>query len=336
MKKKLLTRLGKIETPKQHILCAGSGQFNISYLMTETLCYMGQSKVFAEGAETIQRLTGVDVSDKQIERVSHHYGELLEQKWKQQIKEEGARMSTDADRKPHYLMVDASLVLTRKDRWKEIKLCRMFPADDRIEVSKNRPCITTSRYVAHLGKHKEFLEKVEYHADALTDKIIVADGAPWIWRWADESYPEAAQVLDFFHVKEHLCAFAELQFKEDNDRKKWIDTQCLRLLNDQVSTVIEHIKALKPSSKEARESRKKLIQYYTVNRKRMLYRTYRDKGWAIGSGAIEAAHRHVIQQRVKLSGQRWTIPGVQQVANLRVAHKSNEWDSVLNLILKAA
>lgn len=304
--------------------------------MTESLCYIGQSKVYAEGAETLQRLTGVNVSDKQIERVCHYYGKCLEEKGHRQITEEGARMGTVADGKPHYLMVDASLLFTREERWKEIKLCRMFPADDCIRVSKNRHCITTSRYVAHLGKHKEFLEKVEYHADALRQKIIVADGAPWIWRWAEETYPEAAQVLDFFHAKEHLCGFAELQFKEPDERKKWIDAHCLRLLNDQTSTVIEHLKEMKPSAPEARKARKRLIQYYTVNCKRMFYRTYKEKGWMIGSGAIEAAHRHVIQQRLKLSGQRWTIPGAQQVANLRVAHKSNDWISVLNLILNAA
>ena len=304
--------------------------------MTETLCYIGQSKVYAEGAETMQRLTGVNVSDKQIERVCHYYGERLEETQQRQISEEGARMGTPADSKPHYLMVDASLLFTREERWKEMKLCRMFPAQDCIPISKNRHCITTSRYVAHLGSHKDFLQKVEYHADALAEKIIVADGAPWIWKWVEETYPEAGQVLDFFHAKEHLCLFAELQFKDVDERKKWIDAQCLRLLNDQVNTVIEHLKELKSSTAESRKVRKQLIRYYLVNSKRMLYRTYKEKGWMIGSGAIEAAHRHVIQQRLKLSGQRWTIPGAQQVANLRVAHKSNEWDKVINLILKAA
>jgi hypothetical protein len=40
----------------------------------------------------------------------------------------------------------------------------------------------------------------------------------------------------------------------------------------------------------------------------MDYRRYRHNGWLIGSGPIEAAHRTVVQQRLKLSGQRWTIP----------------------------
>lgn len=68
----------------------------------------------------------------------------------------------------------------------------------------------------------------------------------------------------------------------------------------------------------------------------MYYQTYLQKGYYIGSGAIEAAHRHVIQKRLKLSGQRWTAQGLQQVANLRVAYLSNQWESVQIAIRNAA
>ncbi|MFT7234128.1 MAG: hypothetical protein ACI8TA_003357, partial [Cyclobacteriaceae bacterium] len=40
---------------------------------------------------------------------------------------------------------------------------------------------------------------------------------------------------------------------------------------------------------------------------------------------------HVIQQRMKLSGQRWTIQGAQQVANLRVTNKSGNWQQIVEL-----
>ena len=53
----------------------------------------------------------------------------------------------------------------------------------------------------------------------------------------------------------------------------------------------------------------------------------------IGSGAIEAAHRDVIQKRLKLSGQRWTIKGAQQIINLRTYKKSNNWKQIKELII---
>jgi hypothetical protein len=61
-----------------------------------------------------------------------------------------------------------------------------------------------------------------------------------------------------------------------------------------------------------------------------------EKGFLIGSGAIESAHRHVLQQRLKLSGQRWTKPGRQQIANLRFVYKSNERHKIKNIAEKAA
>ena len=68
----------------------------------------------------------------------------------------------------------------------------------------------------------------------------------------------------------------------------------------------------------------------------MQYRTYLEKRYLIGSGAIEAAHRNVIQQRLKRSGQRWSVKGAQQIANLRAFKKSNQWNAVIDLINAAA
>ena len=64
----------------------------------------------------------------------------------------------------------------------------------------------------------------------------------------------------------------------------------------------------------------------------MKYKTYRDRGLLIGSGPVEAAHQHVIKVRLKRSGQRWTLKWGQQVATLRAAKWSGQWDTVKNLI----
>ena len=82
---------------------------------------------------------------------------------------------------------------------------------------------------------------------------------------------------------------------------------------------------------KAKQGQRTILTYYENNLKRMNYKTYRDQGLLIGSGPMEAAHRHVIQQRMKLSGQRWTIQGAQQVANLRVTNKSGNWQQIVEL-----
>ena len=68
----------------------------------------------------------------------------------------------------------------------------------------------------------------------------------------------------------------------------------------------------------------------------MEYPKYREKGLQIGSGAIEAAHRTLVQKRCKLSGQRWTPKGVTNVISLRNLRMNNQWDRLSEFLGKKA
>ena len=107
------------------------------------------------------------------------------------------------------------------------------------------------------------------------------------------------------------------------------------LLNNEVGEIIVQIEAVVCVG-DLLKKRKELLTYLLNNQRRMQYKTYKDKGLFIGSGAIEAANKEVIQKRFKLSGQRCTKKGLQQIANLRTAQKSKKWHNVLNLIKMAA
>jgi ribosomal protein L24E len=309
----------------------------MSGYLQELCCYAGQSMVFEEASVFIGRYLNITISGKQIERVCHFYGGKIEQGVQEMIKKQEA-VQKKAGKGIVYVMVDGAMVLTREKKWKEIKLGRVFDAESRIEVNKGRKLITQSKYMAHLGEHAPFEEKMATLIDSIPFKIFIGDGAKWIWIWVDSDYPEAIQILDYFHAKEHLCDFAVLYFGSDTDGKnEWIKQQEDLLFNDNVELVIGNIRSLPKSGKKAvRKAQNALVSYYEQNKKRMLYKTYRNMGLMIGSGPIEAANRHVIQHRMKRSGQRWTIDGLQQVANLRVVHKSDEWDTVLGMINMAA
>ena len=82
-------------------------------------------------------------------------------------------------------------------------------------------------------------------------------------------------------------------------------------------------------------AQQKIVTYFKNNQHRMLYKTYRDRGLLIGSGPIESAHRFVLQKRMKQSGQKWTVKGGQAIANLRVVLLNDQWDRVIQLILRA-
>lgn len=296
----------------------------------EKCVYVGQQEVFVQGSETLKFLTGQYVSAKQIERMSHAYGQLLE------TKIEGIERSVNYEPgEVVYGMMDGSMVLTREDDWKEMKLARIFSNRSLLPENEGRNFIKDSTYVAHLGGKDPFLHKVEQVINEIKSMVWVADGAKWIWIWLDTFYPEFHQILDFFHASEKLHEFAREAFKDEDERKIWVDHQHKLLKDNGVEIVMINV-GLVACRGRAKERQTTLLTYYENNIKRMQYKDYLEKSWLIGSGPIESANKTVIQQRMKLSGQRWTVEGAQQVTNLRVAEKSGQWEKVKQLICHPA
>ena len=314
----------------------------MSAYLQEKVAYAGQKEVYEEASASLATLAGVRVSGKQIERVCHHYGGLLEV----QSTEPVAASCTEAD--ACYAMVDGSMLLTRDQDpetgrllWREMKLGRVFKVRHHMALSARRHWIYESRYTAHFGDSDTFFEKWAREVDPLRQVIVLGDGARWIWDRVSAFWPEAVQILDFYHCKAHLVEFARVchqagVFREEASMRAWISAQEGLLFEDAVGTVMEHIAVIDAAGEAVAEAKSKLLHYYGSNRTRMRYGTYRRRGYLIGSGPIESAHRAVIHRRMKLSGQRWTIKGGQAVANLRVAHAGAQWSRVRTLIRKAA
>jgi len=296
------------------------------------MCYVGQHLVFSQAEEVINNLTGSDFNAKQIERVCHQYGQCLLDAELDKIADDAYEPSSLGDRDQLcYVSVDGSMYLTREDGWKEIKLGRIYKERDCTQSSDERGLIMESQYVAHLGSSKEFLEKMDYHIEHLSNKVFIADGAKWIWNWVEDNYGDSIQIVDYFHAKEHLCDFAKIYFKDQTERDRWIDKQSKTMLDKGITPVIAAISVLSDTAEK-----QQLLQYYTQNEHRMQYHVFKAKGLQIGSGAIESAHKDVLQHRLKLSGQRWTTQGLRQMAQLGVVYKSGKWENVRQLCQNAA
>jgi hypothetical protein len=301
------------------------------------MCRFGQSVVFEEASSLINSLTGRNFNAKQVERVCHLYGGLLDEKLAQSIEAGESKVYSEQEKQElHYAMIDGAMYPTKskEEPWKEMKLGRIFKNSDLLPFSEKRNFITKSTYVAHLGEAKDFFPKFEYEVESLKNLVFIKDGGPWIWKWVESSFPDSIQILDFYHAKEHLCQFAKEYFLDEEQRKKWIDTQCEALINKTPEEVIEAIKTLS-YQKKTEISREKLMNYYTTHLKRMQYKVFKEKGLLIGSGAIESAHR-VYQQRFKLSGQHWTKKGLQETIQLKSASESDLWSKITEIARKAA
>ena len=186
-----------------------------------------------------------------------------------------------------------------------------------------------------MGSVHEFFPKLERHLTEYSNKVIIGDGAAWIWNSAEDNYPNATQILDFYHAKEKLVLFSNQQFRNQAIKDNWLDRQLERLKNDEVEQVITAVQTIRSPNVQTKELKRKLISYFLEHEDRMYYKTYREKGLLIGSGPIEAAHRSVLQQRMKLSGQKWTRSGAHAIANLRCYKKSGV-SHIIKKIIKAA
>jgi hypothetical protein len=301
------------------------------------MCLFSQNVVFEDASEMLEKALPIKVSNKQIQRVSEWYGKQLDPVIKANQEEYIPKLPKEAKRAgPTYVMMDGSMVYTRENQWMEMKLGRIFHESKNVKVSPKRKEITDSIYVSHLGSINEFFPKLERHISSYKDKVFIGDGAKWIWNWVENNYPGSVQIVDYFHAKEKLELFARLHFRCPDKKAQWMKEQQDQLLNDQVNQIIERVKYILPKNTESKVAKEGIINYFTEHEDRMMYKTYRPKGFLIGSGPIEAAHRKVIQQRLKLSGQKWSISGAQAIANLRFYKASGAWTKIENLIRLAA
>lgn len=331
-KKKLLTKFGKISINKTHDFSDGANGFQISPHLQELLVYAGQLDCYENCNAILEKFIDIKVSATQVYLITDFYGNAAE-------KEVNSCRSLEPVKKEEVLYVEAdgSMLLTRDEGWKEVKVGRMFTSDSCIDPNGKSSWIRHSQYVAHLGNSKCFTGQmdtlIESYGRLGKRLVFISDGGTWIKNWIEDAFPEAVSILDYYHVCEHLHQFASTVFSDETKKKKWTDKQKEFLLQSKVMKVIANIKKQNCESKEALE----LINYYTKNACRMNYEAYKNIGAGlIGSGAIESAHRTVVQKRMKLSGQRWSNKGAQNMLNLRVLKMNQQWDKVIGLIKNAA
>lgn len=283
------------------------------------------------------KILPINLSANQIQRVSEWYGKQIDPIIKANQTEFIAKLPPKKNaEETTYVMMDGSMVFTREEKWKEMKLCRIFHQGDDVKISPKRNEVIHSVYVSHFGSVDEFLPKLERHLTQTRHLTFVCDGAPWIWNFVEDNYPGSKQILDFHHAVEKIELFAKNHFRNPEKKTVWLTEQKALLLNDQVAEVLHQLSSLKPRNIEAKKAKQTAIHYYQQHEDRMLYKTFKQQGLLIGSGPIEAAHRKVIQQRLKLSGQKWSIPGAQAIANLRCYKAGGSWNIIQNLIKLAA
>ena len=209
---------------------------------------------------------------------------------------------------------------------REVKVGTVFthPKPDQPDQRPERDYDSTT-YLADIVSAKEFGTRLR--AEALRRGIaraktvvFLGDGARWVWELARINFPEAICILDYYHACEHLTLLSQTLYGEGSPlaRKRFRQWR-KALLKDKLPQIIAQAKADLPTRGQSRTLAKKQIGYFHRNQSRMRYQTFRQAGYFIGSGVVEAGCKTVVRQRLKLSGMLWSRQGASDLLTVRCA-----------------
>jgi hypothetical protein len=285
---------------------------------------------FEQAAERWSMHYPFTISSNLLRRVTDRVGERCEHSHDRHLQQ---ALQPAEKKRPRLLVVqnDGSMLPMRDgEGWREAKLAMVTRADKSLlGRGGQRGMISQARYVAVLGGPDDLAHslgealRVE-QANRVEQVVWLADGAPSNWRLADRLQPGCTQVLDWHHAVEHAMSCAKVLLGEgDATLPLWqqrVNTLLLQGANRFIAELMDCLDEV--TTVEERLALNDLVRYYRTNARRMNYSEYIKAGYPIASGAIESAHRHVLQTRMKLAGQRWSVPRARRMARLRAAYRT--------------
>jgi len=158
-------------------------------------------------------------------------------------------------------------------------------------------------------------------ADLAEEVVFVCDGAKWIWRLVETYYPQAIQILDWYHAEERLEKVAHDLFPPDQ-AKSWLADVLSAMWAGDTHFVIRTCESLSTKSNIAAQA----LTYFRNNAHRMHYDKFREQGYMIGSGTVESGCKQIVTQRLKRAGAQWNLEGARLTAKARAAWLSGDWE----------
>jgi hypothetical protein len=158
-------------------------------------------------------------------------------------------------------------------------------------------------------------------------KVVLGDGAVWIWNLADQHFPGAIQIVDLFHARQHIWDLSAKLFPNDERRRKrWIARALDRLDRGKIEALVKMLRELHPAPAELIKIVSNEADYFERNAERMRYPIFRAQGLFVGSGVVEAACKTVIGSRLKRSGMFWTVRGANAIIALRCSYLNGRFE----------
>ena len=169
------------------------------------------------------------------------------------------------------------------------------------------------------------------NSDGEKTVVCVMDGERALWKMQRRYIPQAICILDIFHVLERLWVATHCFYPEGSDEaQEFVSEKLERILEGRVGRVIGGLKQMATKRKLKGAKKKRLflaLGYLKNNRKYMKYDEYLENGYPIGSGVVEGACRHLVKDRMELTGMHWRTEGAQSMLSLRAVFLNDDWDA---------
>jgi hypothetical protein len=361
--KPVLTVVGMVEVSRPYYLCqhCHAGQFpadaeldienrEFSPGVRRMQAVVGQDAPFDHGRQQMKLLADLEVTAKAVERTAEIIGEDIvarEQKQIQRAMQLDLPMVLGKPIPILYVQMDGTGVpVVKKEtegrqgktdgqpaHTREVKVGCVFTQTtwDKEGFPIRDPESTT--YVGSIEVAEEFGKRLYAEVShrgwsRAQKKVVMGDGAEWIWNLAEPYFPGAVQIVDLFHARQHLWELARKLYPNDAvNQKVWIKVHQRRLLDKgKIEKLVSALRSIVSTHPEVVDKIRTEADYFERNAERMRYPKFRRQHLFVGSGVIEAGCKTVIGSRLKQSGMFWTVRGANAIIALRCCHLNNQFE----------
>jgi uncharacterized protein UPF0236 len=179
-----------------------------------------------------------------------------------------------------------------------------------------------------LGEALQQIKEAGVIPEAQVRLCVVCDGAEWIWKHVQALFPQARQVLDYYHCAQYLHRVAKAHYGASVQALEWVEATMTRLYLGKVGLVLGGLKRMQAQSDEAEKAMANCWDYLNEHRGRTAYRTLRRGGYPLGSGGIESSNKFICHVRLKRSGAWWYEANSNHMLALRCAKYNGTLDQV--------
>jgi hypothetical protein len=352
--KPVLTAVGPVKVSRPYYLCSHchTGQFpadvELDIENTESSpgvrrmqAAVGQEAPFARGRQQMKLLADLEVTTKAIERTAEAIGEDIAAREQEEIQRAVQLDLPMVVGEPIPIlcvqMDGTGVPVVKKEtvgrqgkmegqsaHTREAKLGCVFTQAtwDAEGFAVRDPGSTT--YVGAIETAQEFGKRLYLEAwkcgwSRAEKKVVIGDGAEWIWNIADQHFPGAIQIVDLYHAREHLWDLArKLYPNQQSEQERWMVIHKDALLDEgKIEDLVASLRSIDSSHPELAEKIRIEADYFEKNTERMRYPEFRAQHLFVGSGVIEAGCKTIIGTRCKQSGMFWTVRGANAILALR-------------------